>query len=175
MAVGSILMMVVVVVGRGGRRGLKGGRGVVGRSQKIKKIKLAKNPLTQSPKKQNLDQNINVKSNTWTSFLKKLFWAYNFIKKYHQKLNHFYQAKKNDNLFDNYIFVHKFQWKSSVYFYFQIFQKKISSPTKKPAKKITHFTIQFCSKNLTHSMTLNSLDIEKGMLSQHSQKSLSLQ
>ena len=96
MAVGSILMM--VVVGRGGRRGLKGGRGVVGRSQKIKKIKLAKNPLTQSPKKQNLDQNINVKSNTWTSFLKKLFWAYNFIKKYHQKLNHFYQAKKNDYL-----------------------------------------------------------------------------
>ena len=83
MAVGSILMMVVVVVGRGGMRGLKGGRGVVGRSQKIKKIKLAKNPLTQSPKKQNLDQNINVKSNTWTSFLKKLFWAYNFIKKYH--------------------------------------------------------------------------------------------
>ena len=41
----------------------------------------------------------------------------------------------------------------------------------KMAKKITHFTIQFCSKILTHSKNLNLLDIENKMLPQHSQKS----
>ena len=34
--------------------------------------------------------------------------------------------------------------------------------------KITHFTIQFRSKNVTHF--INSLGIENNMLSQHSQK-----
>ena len=38
------------------------------------------------------------------------------------------------------------------------------------AKKITHFTIQFRSKHLTHFANLNSLDIENNMLPQHSQK-----
>ena len=38
------------------------------------------------------------------------------------------------------------------------------------AKKITHFTIQFRSKNLTHFTNLNSIDIENNMLLQHSQK-----
>ena len=40
----------------------------------------------------------------------------------------------------------------------------------KLAKEITHSTIQFCSKNLTHFTNLNLLDIENNMLSQHSQK-----
>ena len=35
---------------------------------------------------------------------------------------------------------------------------------------ITHFTIQFCSKNLTHSKNLNLLNIENNLLPQHSQK-----
>ena len=37
-------------------------------------------------------------------------------------------------------------------------------------EKITHFTIQFRSKNLTHFTNLSSLDIENNMLPQHSQK-----
>ena len=37
-------------------------------------------------------------------------------------------------------------------------------------EKITHFTIQFRSKNLTHFTNLGSLDIENNMLPQHSQK-----
>ena len=37
-------------------------------------------------------------------------------------------------------------------------------------KKITHFAMQFRSKNLTHFTNLNSHDIENIMLSQHSQK-----
>ena len=41
---------------------------------------------------------------------------------------------------------------------------------KKMAKKITYFVIQFRSKNLIHFMNLNSLDIMKNILQQHSQK-----
>ena len=40
----------------------------------------------------------------------------------------------------------------------------------KQAKKITHFTIQFRSKNLTHFTNLNSLNIIRNILMQHSQK-----
>ena len=50
------------------------------------------------------------------------------------------------------------------------FSSKKSQSQQKVAKKITHFTIQFCSKNLTHLMNLNSLDVENNMLLQHSQK-----
>ena len=35
---------------------------------------------------------------------------------------------------------------------------------------ITHFTIKFCSKNLTHFTNLNSLEIKNNMLPRHSQK-----
>ena len=45
---------------------------------------------------------------------------------------------------------------------------------KKLPKKITHFAMQFRSKNLTHFMNLNSLDIENNMLPQHSKKSFGL-
>ena len=49
-----------------------------------------------------------------------------------------------------------------------------SQSQRKLAKKITYFIIQFRSKNLTHFTNLNSLDIEKNMLPQHSKKPFSL-
>ena len=55
------------------------------------------------------------------------------------------------------------------FFYFRFSSRK-SQIEQKLAKKITHFTIQFCSKNLTHFTNLNSLDTENNMLPQHSQK-----
>ena len=51
------------------------------------------------------------------------------------------------------------------------FSSRTSQREQKLAKKITHFTIQLLSKNLTHFKKLNSLDIENNMLLQHSQKS----
>ena len=54
------------------------------------------------------------------------------------------------------------------------FSSRKSQSQRKLAKKITNFTIQFCSKNLTHFTNLNSLDNENNMLAQHSQKPLSL-
>ena len=38
------------------------------------------------------------------------------------------------------------------------------------ANKITHFPIQFCSKDFTHFTNLNSLNIVKNILQRHSQK-----
>ena len=57
----------------------------------------------------------------------------------------------------------------SFFFNFRFSSRK-SQSQQKLAKKITHFTIQFRSKNLTHFTNLNSLDIENNMLLQHSQK-----
>ena len=65
-------------------------------------------------------------------------------------------------------FVQMFQW-SSEFFSIQIFQQKGLKPTKL-AKKITHFTIQFHAKNLTHLTNLNSLGVENDMLLRYSQK-----
>ena len=56
-----------------------------------------------------------------------------------------------------------------VFLVFRLYSRK-SQSQQKLAKKITHFTIQFRSKNLTHFTNLNSLDIENNMLPQHSQK-----
>ena len=50
------------------------------------------------------------------------------------------------------------------------FSSRKSQSQQRLVKKITHFTIQFRSKNLTHFTNLNSLDIENDTLSQHSQK-----
>ena len=55
------------------------------------------------------------------------------------------------------------------FFDFRFFSRK-SQSQQKLAKKITHFTIQFCLKKLTHFINLNSLDIENNMLPQHIQK-----
>ena len=43
----------------------------------------------------------------------------------------------------------------------------------KLANKITHFTIQFCSKNLTYFRNLNSFNVIKNILPQHSQEYIS--
>ena len=66
-----------------------------------------------------------------------------------------------------FMLVHTFQWTLSEFFFnFLIFSK-----SKKTSEKFIHFTIQFCSKNLTHFMKFKkSLDIERNMVSQHSQK-----
>ena len=72
---------------------------------------------------------------------------------------------------DFFIFVHAFQWTSSEFFFFDFrFFSRKSQSQQKLAKKITHFTIQFCLKKLTHFINLNSLDIENNMLPQHIQK-----
>ena len=49
------------------------------------------------------------------------------------------------------------------------FSRRKSQSQQNLAKKIT-FTVQFCSKNLTHFTNSNSLDIENNMLPQHNQK-----
>ena len=55
------------------------------------------------------------------------------------------------------------------FFNFRYFSRKSQSQQKLP-KKITNFTIQFRSTNLTHFMKLNSLDIKNNIFLQHSQK-----
>ena len=54
------------------------------------------------------------------------------------------------------------------------FSGKKSQSQKEKAKKITNFTIEFHSKNPSHFVTnLNSLNIIKNILSQHSQRNVS--
>ena len=50
------------------------------------------------------------------------------------------------------------------------FSNRKSESQQKLATMITHFTIPFRSKNLTYLMNLNSLNIKKNVLLQHSQK-----
>ena len=56
-----------------------------------------------------------------------------------------------------------------VFFNFRFSSRKTQNQ-QKLAKKITHFVIQFRSKNLTCFTKLNSLDIENNIHPQHSQK-----
>ena len=51
------------------------------------------------------------------------------------------------------------------------FSDRKSQSQQKLAKKITNFTIQFRSKNITHFTNLDSLNIANNMLPQYSQKS----
>ena len=74
-------------------------------------------------------------------FLKILFWAYNFF-----------------------IFFQTFPRTSSEFLFNFRFSSRKSQRQQKLAKKITNFTIQFRSKNITHFTNLNSLDIENNML-----------
>ena len=71
-------------------------------------------------------------------------------------------------------FLYSFKCSSGHYqSFFNIrFSSRKSQSQQKLAKKITHFTIKFFSKNLTHFTNLNSLDAENNMLPQHSQKPL---
>ena len=55
---------------------------------------------------------------------------------------------------------------------FRFFGRK-SQNQQKLAKKITHFKTQFRSKNFTHFMNLNSLNIIKIILLQHNQRNVS--
>ena len=84
-------------------------------------------------------------------FLKILFWACNFF-----------------------IFVEMFPRTSSEFLFNFRFSSRKSQSQQKLAKKITHFTIQFRSKNLTHFTNLNSFEIENNMLPKHSQKTFSV-
>ena len=61
-------------------------------------------------------------------------------------------------------------WHHQSFFLNIRFSSRKSQSQQKLAKKITHFTIQFRSKNLTHFTNLNSVDVENNMLPQHSQK-----
>ena len=67
-----------------------------------------------------------------------------------------------------FIFVHTFQWTSSEFFYSR-FSSRESQRQQRLVKKITHFTIQFRSKNLTHFTNFNSVNIIKNILPQRSQ------
>ena len=109
-----------------------------------------KNALKQSPEKRNFDHNINDSKISYLEFLfflKILLWAYKVF-----------------------IFVQMFQWISSEFFFNFIFSSRRYQNQQKLAKKITHFTTQFCSKNLTHFTNLNSLDFKNNVFPQHSQK-----
>ena len=59
---------------------------------------------------------------------------------------------------------------SSVLLFNFRFSSRKSQSQQKLAKKITHFRIQFRSKNLTNFMNLDSLEIENNMLPQCRQK-----
>ena len=58
--------------------------------------------------------------------------------------------------------------------FYPILSSRKSQSQQKLVKKITHFSILFRSKNLTHFTNLNSLDIENNMLLKHSQIPFSL-
>ena len=54
------------------------------------------------------------------------------------------------------------------------FSSRKSQTQQKLAKAISHFTIQFCSKNFAHFTKLNSLNIVKNILPQQREKPYSL-
>ena len=91
------------------------------------------------------------KSHIWNS----LFWKYFFV------FRKIYSSTR-------------FSGQYQSFFLFFWFTSRNPQNQQKLVKKITHFTIQFCSKNLTHFKNLNSLDNENNMLSQCSQKPFSL-
>ena len=111
------------------------------RRRKIKKKKKKKHWLKRTkavPKKTKLGPEYK-----WfkISYLQFFFWKYYFGRT---------------------ILVRTFQWTSSEFFLFQNLSQKISEPIK-TSKKITHFTIQFRSRNLTHFMNLSSFEIGNNM------------
>ena len=69
-----------------------------------------------------------------------------------------------------FIFVQTFQWKSPDFFFNLRASNRKSQSQQKLTKNITHFTIYFRSKNLSHFMNLNLLDVENNMPPQCIQK-----
>ena len=65
-----------------------------------------------------------------------------------------------------FIFAQMFQWTSSEFLFKLRFSSRKSQSQQNLAIKITHFTIQFQSKNLSFFTNLDSLDIKNNMLSQ---------
>ena len=61
------------------------------------------------------------------------------------------------------------------FWFFFLFSSRKPQSQQKLAKKDTHFTIQFHSKNLTQFKNLNSLDIENNVLATQSKTFLTLQ
>ena len=90
-----------------------------------------------------------------------------------------FQPPTSWKYYNFFIFVYKFQFKwSECFFNFRSSTRKSRSQfclrkrSRKLAKKATHFAVHFRSKNLTHFMDLNWLDIDDNMLPQHRQKPL---
>ena len=77
-------------------------------------------------------------------------------------------------VYNFFIFAHTLQWTLSEFLLFFWFSSRKPQSLRKVAKEITQFTIQFCSKNLTNSKNLNSLDIENNILLQSIHKPFSL-
>ena len=65
-----------------------------------------------------------------------------------------------------FIFAQMFQWTSSEFLFKFRFSSRKSQSQQNLAIKITHFTIQFQSKNLSFFTNLDSLDIKNNTLSQ---------
>ena len=78
--------------------------------------------------------------------------------------------KNNFYFFNNYIFVHMFQWTSSKYFFFNFrFSSRKSQSLQKLAEKVTYFTIQFCSKTSLISRTSTHSTLKKNFQPIYSQ------
>ena len=139
-ALGSLFM-----VCGGGGSWIKMSATMIGRLRKIKKEHLLKRPKAVS---KNTKFGPKYK---WfkISYLECFFWKFHFG---HTTFLYFFRRSNRHHQS-----------------YFRFSSRK-SQSQQKLAKKTTHFTIQFCSKNLTHFTNHNSLDIENNMLPQHSQK-----
>ena len=124
---------------------------IVEQGQNIKKKQLLKYPKATPPKKtRNLDQNINdSKSHICNSFFENIFSG---VQLYYTRSSGHHQS----------------------FFYSRIYSRK-SQNQQKPGKKITHFTIQFRLKSLTHFTNLNSFETGNNMLPKQSQKAFSVQ
>ena len=73
-----------------------------------------------------------------------------------------------------FIFIRVFQQTSSKVSFDFRFSGRKSQSQQKLSIKMTHFAIQFRSKQLTHFTSQSSLDIENNMLLKHSQKPFAL-
>ena len=83
-------------------------------------------------------------------------------------LNTLKQSPKNWNLDQEINFSKPHIW--SLPFHFRFSSRMSSQSQQKLAKNITHFTIPFCSKNLTYFTNLNCFNIVKKIFPQHSKK-----
>ena len=97
------------------------------------------------PKIRNLDQNIN---DSKSSILNFLFWKY-----YFGHTRFLYLSRRSSGHHQRFFLISRFS-------------SRKSQSQQNPAKKITHFIIQFRSKDLTHFSNINSLDSENNMLSE---------